>query len=220
MTPAGFLLVVNARLGTPARRALSCPLERPHMPLSGSPTCRCSILQARAHKLRARMWRPNPIDQADAVTDPHGVTWRIDLSVDHRRADEIAERLVEHNQGSSEAMRRRFETDNLQAKPVAAYAVEEAGQLLGGCVGSTVDVWHWLTVDTMWVRPSLRGQGLGSQLLAAVEQQARERGCRWAKLNTWEFQAPDFYSRCGYTTYGREIDYPPGHINHLMRKDL
>ena len=62
--------------------------------------------------------------------------------------------------------------------------------------------------------------GLGRELLAAVEEQARERGCRWAKLNTWEFQAPDFYDRCGYVTYGREIDFPPGHVNHLMRKEL
>jgi GNAT superfamily N-acetyltransferase len=72
----------------------------------------------------------------------------------------------------------------------------------------------------MWVRARDRGKGLGRQLLAAVEEQARERGCRWAKLNTWEFQAPGFYARCGYVVYGRETDYPPGHVNHLMRKDL
>ena len=40
------------------------------------------------------------------------------------------------------------------------------------------------------------------------------------QLNTWEFQAPDFYARCGYVVYGRETDFPPGHTNHLMRKDL
>ena len=57
-------------------------------------------------------------------------------------------------------------------------------------------------------------------MLDAVEDQARARNCRWAKLNTWEFQAPDFYQRLGYVVYGRELDYPPGHINYLMRKDL
>lgn len=148
------------------------------------------------------------------------MTWRIETTPDPRREDELTERLVEHNKAASEAVRRRFTADNLPARPVEAYAVDQAGELLGGCVGSTEDVWHWLTVDMMWVRPSRRGEGLGRRLLEAVEDQARERGCRWSKLNTWEFQAPEFYARCGYSVYGRETDYPPGHVNHLMRKDL
>ena len=72
----------------------------------------------------------------------------------------------------------------------------------------------------MWVDPALRRTGLGRALLSSVEDQARDRGCRWSKLNTWEFQAPEFYERCGYEVYAREVDYPPGHVNHLMRKDL
>ena len=145
---------------------------------------------------------------------------RISIDLDQRLEDEITDRLVEHNLDASELIRRRFEPENLPSKPVAAYAIDDAGELLGGCVGNTVDVWQWLTIDTMWVSPTQRSEGLGRRLLAAVEDQARERGCRWAKLNTWEFQAPEFYERCGYTTYGVEVDYPPGHTNHLMRKDL
>lgn len=148
------------------------------------------------------------------------VRWSIEIGPDERREHQVTEGLVEHNQAASAAIRRRFEPDNLPARPVAAYAVDDAGNLLGGCVGSTVDVWHWLTVDTLWVDPSHRGEGIGRRLLASVEEQARERGCRWAKLNTWDFQAPDFYARYGYATYGQEIDFPPGHTNHLMRKEL
>ncbi len=70
------------------------------------------------------------------------------------------------------------------------------------------------------MRDDLRGLGRGGLLLDEVEQEARTRGCRWAKLNTWEFQAPDFYARHGYVTYALEPDYPPGHVNHLMRKEL
>lgn len=148
------------------------------------------------------------------------MTWRIELDADERREHEITEGLVAHNKDASEMIRGRFEPENLKPRPVSAYALSASGELLGGCVGSTVDVWHWLTIDLMWVRPEARGSGLGRELLAAVEEQARQRGCRWSKLNTWEFQAPDFYGRCGYTTYGREVDFPPGHVNHLMRKDL
>jgi GNAT superfamily N-acetyltransferase len=148
------------------------------------------------------------------------VTWQLERDLDARREDELTDHLVEHNRSASEAVRRRFEAENLKSRPVQAYAIDEAGQLIGGCVGSTVDVWHWLTVDTMWVDPSRRGEGIARALLEDVERQARERGCRWAKLNTWEFQAPGFYAHLGYVVYAREIDYPPGHVNHLMRKDL
>jgi GNAT superfamily N-acetyltransferase len=149
-----------------------------------------------------------------------GMSWQLDRESDERREDELLDHLVHYNRARSEAIRLRFERDNLKARPVQAFALDEAGQLIGGCAGSTVNVWHWLTVDTMWVEPSHRGHGIGRELLAEVEGQARARGCRWAKLNTWEFQAPEFYERLGYVVYGREIDYPPGHINHLMRKDL
>lgn len=139
---------------------------------------------------------------------------------DDARADEVRERLIDHNVAVSEAVRLRFEPANLKAHPVAAYAVDDDGTLLGGCVGHVEDVWHWLTIDLMWVDPARRGEGTGRAVLAAVEDQARARGCRWAKLNTWEFQAPGFYERCGYEVYAREVDYPPGHVNHLMRRDL
>jgi GNAT superfamily N-acetyltransferase len=148
------------------------------------------------------------------------MTWRIEMGADHRREEELTDRLVEHNQMASEAVRGRFKPGNLRARAVEAYALDGTGEFLGGCVGNTVDVWHWLTIDTMWVRPGDRGKGLGRQLITAVEEQARERTCRWAKLNTWEFQAPEFYARLGYVVYGREVDYPPGHVNYLMRKDL
>ena len=148
------------------------------------------------------------------------MTWRIELDPDQQREDETTEGLVEHNKAASELVRLRFQPENLPSRPVVAYAVDDAGELLGGCVGSTEDVWQWLTIDMMWVHPDQRGSGLGRRLLEAVEEQARERGCRWAKLNTWEFQAPEFYAQCGYEVYGREVDYPPGHVNHLMRRDL
>jgi GNAT superfamily N-acetyltransferase len=160
------------------------------------------------------------LTRGHVLDDSRGVSWRIDTAPDAALEDELTSRLVEHNQAASEAVRRRFEPENLRARPVEAYAVDESGELLGGCTGRTEDVWQWLIVDTMWVRPDQRGGGLGRALLEAVEEEARGRGCRWAKLNTWEFQAPGFYGRCGYVEYARETDYPPGHVNHLMRKGL
>jgi GNAT superfamily N-acetyltransferase len=176
----------------------------------------------------SRNERASPLLESDAhliaeqthIGKIDAMTWQLDRDSDERREDELTYHLVEHNRAASEAIRRRFERGNLEARPVQAFAVDDSAQLIGGCLGSTVDVWQWLTVDVMWVEPSRRGLGIGRDLLADVEKQARERGCRWAKLNTWEFQAPEFYEHLGYVVYGREIDYPPGHVNHLMRKDL
>lgn len=147
------------------------------------------------------------------------MTLRIEVGPDEARQDEITGRLVAHNQAASDLVRQRFEPEHLRAKPLAAYAVVDDA-LVGGCVASMVPLWHWLDIDVLWVDPEHRGGGLARRLLATVEDAAREAGCRWAKLNTFDFQAPGFYEACGYVEYGREVDHPPGHTNVLLRKDL
>lgn len=141
------------------------------------------------------------------------------LGSDDEAEEHVTEGLVAYNREHSEMIRLRFLDENLRSRPVAAYAYAD-GRLVGGCTANTVDVWRWLTIDTMWVEESARRSGVGRELLAAVEREAQARGCRWSKLNTWDFQSPGFYERCGYVEYGREVDYPPGHVNVLMRKEL
>jgi hypothetical protein len=116
-------------------------------------------------------------------------------------------------------VRARFQPENLPSRPLAVYAYD-GDELVGGACGRTVGVWRWLTVDLMWVDEVRRGLGLGRSLLERLEDEARLHGCDSSKLNTWDFQAPAFYTRCGYVEYGREVDYPPGHTNFLLRKDL
>jgi GNAT superfamily N-acetyltransferase len=179
-------------------------------------------LSARAHadgQQHAALPAPHVFASERPRKDDPLMTWHIDVGSDDKRADWVDARLVEHNREASEAMRQLFADDHRRTA-TQAFALDDTGAVIGGCVGWTVNVWHWLYIDTMWVHPSHRGQGIGRELLETVESEARDRGCRWAKLNTWEFQAPEFYSRLGYVVYGREVDYPPGHVNHLMRKDL
>ena len=147
------------------------------------------------------------------------MTWALLTGEHPGHEDAVTEQLVAHNLAVSEIVRRRFEPEHLRSRAVAAYALD-GDRLVGGCVGRTEDLWRWLTVDTMWVDPTRRGEGIGRTLLTSVEQQARDRGCTWSKLNTFDFQAPSFYAACGYVEYGREDDYPPGHVNHLMRRTL
>lgn len=69
------------------------------------------------------------------------------------------------------------------------------GELVGGLIASIQ--WRWCHVSILWVSDALRGEGYGSQLLKAGEEVAIERGCQYAKLHTFDFQARPFYEAHG-----------------------
>lgn len=48
-----------------------------------------------------------------------------------------------------------------------------------------------------------RKNGFGSKVLAAAELEAVRRGCQYAMLDTFTFQAPEFYAKVGYGVFGR-----------------
>lgn len=75
------------------------------------------------------------------------------------------------------------------------------GQLLGGLVGSENQ--GWLFVKLLAVAPEARNGGMGAALLKRAEAVARERKLAGVYLDTFEFQAPRFYLREGYTEIGR-----------------
>ena len=58
-----------------------------------------------------------------------------------------------------------------------------------------------LFVDQLVVVPSARGAGLGRQLMAAVEADARSQGVDRVELDvrTFNHSAIEFYTACGYT---------------------
>jgi GNAT superfamily N-acetyltransferase len=90
--------------------------------------------------------------------------------------------------------------------------------IVGGVIGETH--WNWLFVNLMWVKDELRGQGYGHQLLAMAEAEARLRGATDAYLDTFSFQAPDFYKKNGYQVFGTLENFPPGHQRYYFTKKL
>jgi GNAT superfamily N-acetyltransferase len=75
-------------------------------------------------------------------------------------------------------------------------------------------------VSYLWVDEALRGKGVGSALLDAVERHARGKGCRLVLLSTHSFQAPGFYARRGYAQVALVNDYPVGHRDIFYSKRL
>jgi len=102
--------------------------------------------------------------------------------------------------------------------PVAIFLRDRAGKIRGGLNG---DIWAgWLHVRFLWLEADLRRHGFGSRLLREAETIAREHGCRAVHLETFSFQAPDFYRKHGYEMFGRLDDYPEGHAHYYFRKTL
>ena len=80
------------------------------------------------------------------------------------------------------------------------------GEILGGITGEIS--WSNLHIDFLWVDESLRGGGYGKQLLDHIEKTARAHNCRGIQLDTYSFQAPDFYQQCGYKVVGLIEEHP------------
>ena len=91
-------------------------------------------------------------------------------------------------------------------------------EIVGGVIGATY--WDWFHLDLMWVKEEFRGRGYGHRLLALAEDEARRRGARHAHLDTFSFQAPDFYRHRGYEVFGELPDFPTGHRRYFMTKEL
>ena len=89
-------------------------------------------------------------------------------------------------------------------KPLGIFYDDDAGVRRAGLTGKLFG--NWLLIDLLWVEDSLRGKGVGSSLLQAAEDAARDYGAKRVFLNTFRFQAPDFYLKHGfdkeYSDYG------------------
>ena len=102
--------------------------------------------------------------------------------------------------------------------PVTVLVQDADGKTLGGLLGLTF--WGWLFIDWLFIQPELRGRGIGEELLARAEGIARERGAKHAYTDTFSFQAPGFWTRCGYQEFGRLDGMPKGHARIWFRKVL
>ncbi|MDY7016438.1 MAG: GNAT family N-acetyltransferase [Cyanobacteriota bacterium] len=103
-------------------------------------------------------------------------------------------------------------------QPLAIVLRDVENNIVGGMTGGTYC--DWLYVDTLWVKESIRRPGYGRALLAAAEQEAVQRGCKDAFLDTFSFQAPDFYQSQGYIVFGKLNDASSGQTRYFMRKSF
>ena len=130
-------------------------------------------------------------------------------NTESQKAQEIGDLIRSYNRSKREAA---------ESEPLNLYIEDEQGQLMAGLVAETFG--NWLEIEYLFVKEDLRGQGIGSQLLQQAESEAKKRNCRFAFVNTYQFQAPSFYQKHGYQEVFTLKDYPCTGQRHYYQKDL
>ena len=108
-------------------------------------------------------------------------------NIESQKSQVIGDLIRSYNRSKREAA---------ESEPLNLYVEDDSGELMAGLVAETFG--NWLEIEYLFVKEDLRGQGIGSQLLQQAESEAKKRNCRFAFVNTYQFQAPAFYQKQGY----------------------
>ncbi|WP_337264321.1 MULTISPECIES: GNAT family N-acetyltransferase [unclassified Serratia (in: enterobacteria)] len=131
--------------------------------------------------------------------------------------DDLRPEDTEEIRNHLKAYNRQFVGDILN-KNIGVFVLDAQGNKMAGLTGNTVG--HWLSIDLLWVSESLRGEGVGSQLIKAAEQQAMAEGCKYARVDTFSFQARPFYEKQGYQLQMILRNAPIEHERYFFTKSL
>ncbi len=107
---------------------------------------------------------------------------------------------------------------NLNSHKIVAGIRDDAGKVVGGVAGGLAG--DSVYFEVVWNDDSVRGTGMGREMMLLAEAEAKRLGAREAWLYTMSFQAKPFYEKLGYTQFA-ELNWLDGkHKRHFMRKDL
>lgn len=99
------------------------------------------------------------------------------------------------------------------------FTIKNGDEVIAG-ICSEVYTWKILYISVFFVEETYRNQGLGTILLNKIEEKAKQLGVTLIHLDTFDFQAKDFYLNHGYEVFGILDDCPQGHKRYYMRKIL
>ena len=93
------------------------------------------------------------------------------------------------------------------------------GEIIAGIL-SKIYCWNCMYIDALWVKGQYRKDGLGTKLLKEVEKIAKDKNCKLIHLDTFDFQAKDFYVKHGYEIFGILDQCPENHKRYFMKKNI
>jgi GNAT superfamily N-acetyltransferase len=139
------------------------------------------------------------------------------LNATEREAIELP--LAEYNRAQNSAFWVARELPANAVRPLTVCARSSNGRAIGGLIGETQ--FAWLKIVLMSVEPSMRMRGVGRRIVETAEAEAVRRGCRYAYVDTMDYQAPKFYEKLGYDVAGRIEDWDShGHAKQFFVKAI
>jgi ribosomal protein S18 acetylase RimI-like enzyme len=91
-------------------------------------------------------------------------------------------------------------------------------KIVAGCAGD--NMYGGLFVGQLWVTEPLRGKGYGTQLMLKVNVLAKERKCNFITVNTFNWEAPEFYKKLGFYVEFERKGFNQNSVFCFLRKDL
>lgn len=105
------------------------------------------------------------------------------------------------------------------AEVLKDYVIKDNGLIIAG-IRSCFYLGECLAINVLFVDEKYRHKGLGSILLNKVEAEAKAMGAKLVHLDTFDFQAKDFYLKHGYEIFGVLENCPVAHTRYYMKKAL
>ncbi|MDL4843018.1 GNAT family N-acetyltransferase [Aquibacillus rhizosphaerae] len=137
------------------------------------------------------------------------------------------EEIQQGSQKDSEFIKKKLIEYNMQQLPdeiktpieqLSFIIRNKVGVIVGGITATTF--WSHVHIDFLWVDEKHRGKRYGSKLIKKMEEWAMRKGCRTILLDTFSFQAPEFYKKQGFTVIGIVEDHPRGYNQYFLEKKM
>ena len=143
--------------------------------------------------------------------------------------DQTVNVIINHDENNEEIrfIQEHLKTFNLKTAPPIQEPIAEQinlilksdeGEIIGGLLG--VMYRYCYALNILWVDDRYRKNGYGRMLMARVEEIVREKGCSFIHLDTFSFQAPEFYKKNGYEVFGVLDGDADGISRYYLKKNL
>ena len=148
-----------------------------------------------------------------------GMNYQFIAALDETQCEAINFHLRGYNRAHNAAFYQARDLPENAVQPLNILAYDAEGAIVGGLIAETQFL--WLKIAVMAVAEHARRRGVGRKLVELAEQEAVARRCRHAYVDTFDYQAPDFYQKLGYQLVGKLENWDShGHAKCFFTKQL